>query len=566
MANLGWGDPSDDRISISFRRKGRVIKEEYFFGPVYLLKEDRSLLYINRGELQLAQDKNEFSLGILDLSRVPVVTVGGKRKSQPIRALGFLEENPGFAGALILWPGSGNYDLGPGMIILTSRAVLEGKRISGGRPEVKLTGHHWESDGRYVAKRARMLHGKVLETLVEGIEQVPGIDLIVEAIKQDRFYHSLCDQYRETFKILSDLESKRVLLSGEERRKIRPLLDGHLSLKLKEAGVQKVSDIPETLTIIPEDIDPSMVAQASTLGTVEVPGLGRRLPHRERFGSREYLLINLKSAEVNLVTNWPFADISPWLEDWGRQQNYQFDSILKLIEEAPPTDSRWKEIKNLLSEEWLRQLRERNFPKDSKVTHPREADLPKSPDPILWGTDLLTGEEKWAYPALCHIVARGRGRTTDKGYFACWFDSAEEAFSAEEKAREDALTHNYTRHLLSKLAGKVAELQETGEVLVDWGGRFRRRGASGNGDCWVIQPDGLTRGATKISYYKDSPYEGDKEWGLIGQEELAISWSDNRNLFEVVKAPTEGCTKAQLDAVKRIESEIGAPRNAFGLR
>jgi hypothetical protein len=121
VAAFGWGDPIESPIVMTYRRKGEKCQHE-FRGPVGVLGEDRkSITWLRREELPLSD-------GRLDLMKVPVVGIGGKRKRQPGRALSFLEENPSFQGALLLYPGTGNWDLGEGMLFVTSREILEGKR------------------------------------------------------------------------------------------------------------------------------------------------------------------------------------------------------------------------------------------------------------------------------------------------------------------------------------------------------------------------------------------------------------------------------------------------------
>mgnify|MGYP001613005319 FL=1 len=152
MNSLGWNDTVEKSLVLVYRRKGER-REEEFSGTVYIIGAGDSLAHVTREEIG---DR-------LDLTKVPVIGIGGKRKHQPARAKEFLASNKGFQGAFLLYPGSGNWDLGEGMIFLTSREILGGKHVGGGRPEVQLTNHRWLRDGKYVADRARMLPGKVLD-------------------------------------------------------------------------------------------------------------------------------------------------------------------------------------------------------------------------------------------------------------------------------------------------------------------------------------------------------------------------------------------------------------------
>lgn len=118
----------------------------------------------------------------------------------------------------------------------------------------------------------------------------------------------------------------------------------------------------------------------------------------------------------------------------------------------------------------------------------------------------------------------------------------------------------------------LEERQSGGEILVDFGGHFRRMGNSGNGDFWVVAADGSLREPDEVQYRKRYTSEGSKRWRTVAPEELALSWDCGTmhdvvgsSSFTVAKAPVGGCTDAQLEAVARIEDELRVPRNAFGL-
>lgn len=106
----------------------------------------------------------------------------------------------------------------------------------------------------------------------------------------------------------------------------------------------------------------------------------------------------------------------------------------------------------------------------------------------------------------------------------------------------------------------LEQRQNSGEVLVDFGGHFRVMGATGNAQYWVIQPDGTQREPDKIAYRGRYTAEGDKSWRLVGPDELALAWSKAYTAapheFVVAKLPAHVCTPEQLRAVSRIELEI----------
>jgi hypothetical protein len=120
----GWNDPVAGTIKIAYRRKG-VRREHEFSGEVFLLNVPRMLedektymKRVPRAELPLREN-------VLDLSKFSVVGFGGKRKQQIARMRNFLKENSTFSGALLLYPGSGNWDLGEGFLFFTSEELLQ---------------------------------------------------------------------------------------------------------------------------------------------------------------------------------------------------------------------------------------------------------------------------------------------------------------------------------------------------------------------------------------------------------------------------------------------------------
>jgi len=102
--------------------------------------------------------------------------------------------------------------------------------------------------------------------------------------------------------------------------------------------------------------------------------------------------------------------------------------------------------------------------------------------------------------------------------------------------------------------------QNSGEILVDFGGHFRTMGSTGNAQYWVIKGDGTEREPDEVNYRKRYTSEGEKKWRLVDPEELAISWfkayTAANHEFIVNKIPQGGCTPEQLATIKRLEAEI----------
>ena len=126
-----------------------------------------------------------------------------------------------------------------------------------------------------------------------------------------------------------------------------------------------------------------------------------------------------------------------------------------------------------------------------------------------------------------------------------------------------------------KMEQEAAELQgavERGEILVNFEAYKRRMGASGNGDAWVVRPDGTLREADEFAQRKMYP-EGGLKWARVEADELALTWScgtmrdiTGSSDFKVAKMPVGGLTEAQREAVRRIETEdIGTIEGVFGI-
>lgn len=455
MISLGWGDPIESAVKLSYRRKGEK-REHEFAGPVGVLGEDRkSITWMRRSDLPLRD-------GRMDLSMVPVVGIGGKRKHQPWRAQQFLEENPSFQGALLLYPGTGNWDLGEGMIFVTSREILSGRRVSGGRPEVQFTNHRWLRDGRYVADRAKMLHGKVLETIEAAIEQEPGPEKIVEAFRHfsKPFECILHGLYETSSREAYELERRRVSLSGEQSRDMFKIATEALARKLERAGVRFVRDVPTNFSFTASDIDPELVAQAETLGTIEIPGVGRKPVERQyaQFGFGDQVpAVALTIEEFCSLESWPFDKVYPLLNELGNARE-QLDYGIRDAMEAPEAE-RLGKLRDYFAEKWLDHQRLSNRPKDEKVADPREADPPATPDPVMWGKDLLTGKEHTAYAALIHRVEGCKGSIYDRGWEIHWYEEAEAAAKRDGEGRREAMSHVEARRLEAELEAEAKEIE-----------------------------------------------------------------------------------------------------------
>lgn len=452
MNHLGWNDPVEVVVKLAYRRKGER-REGEFHGPIYVLgpAPDYKLTHVPRTELVLKDD-------VLDLTRVPVVGIGGKRKRQSGRAKEFLQQNPSFQGAILLYPGTGNWDLGEGMLFVTSREILGGKSFSGGRPEVQLTNFRWLSDGRYVADRAKMLHGKVLETLQAEIEFDVPMDVLVKQMS-DRYAHPrhpLCEKSGEVWSDLYELENRRVMEEGGSARDVKQFITAFLTEQFISLGYKRMAQVPADFIITAEICCPELIARRDTIGTVEVPGFDRRLPKMERtqFGFGDAVrTVAFSIEEFRQLESWPFDKVYPMLIELG-DAYHQLDYGLRDAIAAPEAE-RLTKIQGYFSRRWTEFQRNHNRPKDEPTVNPLESDPPATPAPVVWGFNLLTGTLFTAYAALVHRVVGGKGRILDTGWSICWYDDPSEAAKADAGGRREAESYITARRLEAELTANA---------------------------------------------------------------------------------------------------------------
>lgn len=118
-------------------------------------------------------------------------------------------------------------------------------------------------------------------------------------------------------------------------------------------------------------------------------------------------------------------------------------------------------------------------------------------------------------------------------------------------------------------------LGQSDGTLTNFGGHYRVMGNSKNAQFWVIRADGSFRepdeevGRGYNQKYLGS--EGNKRWDIVAPDELAISWNVGllRDVYagsscEVLHEPVGGRTQLQIDALRRIEEEVGVKIGSFG--
>lgn len=437
-------------IAIIFRRKGKTETIEKFNGPVYVLEMEPGQTLASAGEnLKLVKiDRSEIGTQ-LDLSRIPVIKIGGKKKHQGSKLRGFRAENPDFQGAFIMLPGSGGWDLDSGEVVLTSRELLKaGVQISGGKPVEEWINYRFSEGGAYVADWALTLHGKILNIEQSEVEQDATPELVWDWISgygsRNHPLRLLIDKLR---KEIEELEKARVLTEGGKERSVWDILQTYTLTKFKELGIKRVSGIPENFQLTLELVEPELASGKGMLGIIDIPGVGKKVMSNKAEGDSKVngdvrAAVVLTAEEIRKVTDWPFEDIALRVAGAKDFTWHWTKTIFKSGE------GRWPQILQEANEMYIHSQNLQNFPSSIKIADCQKHDAPKMPEPIIWGHDLITGKAKIAWPYLNHHHIQG--------WQISWtWESAEEAGKRGAEARDEAETFAYTRKVLANSVGQA---------------------------------------------------------------------------------------------------------------
>lgn len=158
---------TDITISMKYKRKGQVQIEKIIYpscpGSIQIGWKD-NVEYLNDEQLKNLPP-------VLDLTSCPVVVIG-KGRQQRARLQDFLEKSPNFRGCIYLAPYSWCNGWSDGTLMIGSWDILNGKKISGGRPEEKLVNHRFDLNGKYLCDRGMVLRKKTVKLLEENIVSI----------------------------------------------------------------------------------------------------------------------------------------------------------------------------------------------------------------------------------------------------------------------------------------------------------------------------------------------------------------------------------------------------------
>jgi hypothetical protein len=395
----------------------------------------------------------------IDLTNVPVVCIWGKKwKQQEARLEEFKKNAPDFKWVIFLLPYSWANWWGDGKLLIPDEKILWWKKISGEKVVIAEENERFLSDGKFVADKVKKLGSKILETL-EQIEKEPWPNVIAEILckSYSNLTISLYKEIQEVISTLKSLEQKRVLLTWEDPRDIRWMVQNILINKLKNLGITKLTSIPENFHLSYQEIDASLYEQRDVLGKVDIPWIW----YKEFLSQRVswHAVVELTLDDLKLIKNWPYKDIWIYIKeiypyhDWERLLRY-WDLHELLFVSIQDDNERRQNILKYYQELSKKVQKEKNYPKEIELEDAHIVDLPQNPEPFVWWKDSITNEEYVCYPAVVYenfpIKHWWKNRRVLK-----WFDTQEEANNIDKISREEANSYVVSRKIKLDLLSDV---------------------------------------------------------------------------------------------------------------
>ncbi len=145
------------------------------------------------------------------------------------------------------------------------------------------------------------------------------------------------------------------------------------------------------------------------------------------------------------------------------------------------------------------------------------------------------------------------------------------AEAAERKTRDikaelEGLVPRWQKFLPAIAVAKALHARrEAGEILINMGSGVRRTGKTGHGDIWAIEPNGNQPEPDVVEFLPHSKVVSLKRWRVLERQVLVLGWSGGTDVT-IVNLPPDGPTAAQLEAVRKIETEdLKVEAGFFGL-
>ncbi len=163
--------------------------------------------------------------------------------------------------------------------------------------------------------------------------------------------------------------------------------------------------------------------------------------------SGKIFFVEISLNEIQQISGWP-ADVWPVLKELPGGVD-QVNSDLGKALDAPDEVERIKKIKSHLGRKW-REFKKNDQPQNKKIENPLMADPPPTPEPVIWGNDLVTGEKFISYAALT-FGQYGTGDPSSSQWSIRWFDDKNEAARTDAHARHIAQQFMTARRLEEEL-------------------------------------------------------------------------------------------------------------------
>ncbi len=112
-------------------------------------------------------------------------------------------------------------------------------------------------------------------------------------------------------------------------------------------------------------------------------------------------------------------------------------------------------------------------------------------------------------------------------------------------------------------AAELNRLQDSGEILVNWGGQTK------DTSRFVLSADGVPREPDHQETGRSRNRNSAVYWDIVEPDEVALHWQGSKNLsadrgqWQVAKMPVHGLTDGQQLAIRSVEDRLGLYPNAF---
>jgi len=278
------------------------------------------------------------------------------------------------------------------------------------------------SDWLFLAEIKKKIWNELKETL-KTIEKVPWAQKLAEFLTGDTYFakFKFHKEILENIKVMQDLENKSVRLEKWKARDMRKIASEKLTEKFIDANINKISDVPESLTLTWAEIDGNLYKNRNSVWKTEVPWLWFKDVIRINVDYYDYVpTIEITLEELKKVKKRPYTNLWIKLKEIRHSQRYNDFIVwgLKILLFDTPVDEsdRRLKIKQYFANEWKDKLISRNQPQSQKITMKDLRNWFKIPEPQLIWEDIMTWDKIYLYPLIKNRTKEGWSliRTIDK--------------------------------------------------------------------------------------------------------------------------------------------------------